>query len=1459
MRIAVIGPLEVLTDDGVPTAVPGAKERLLLAVLTASAPGAVSTDRLVEAMWDGAPPVTARKSLQAHVVRLRSALEPDRPPGSAGRYVVRRGTGYVLTLPRGDLDVLAFGDLASWGRAHLASGDAAEARRLLTAALDLWRGEPYGDWPDAAFADGERRRLAEVREGAVTALLETRLALGEHADALPDLERLIADDPLQEERWRLLALALYRCGRQGDALAAVRRARRVLAEDLGADPGPRLRAMEAALLAQDPALDGPGVAPPRPAGGARQPDVAVCPYKGLATYEAADAALFHGRDRVVAHLVGRLVDAPVAVVSGPSGAGKSSLVRAGLVPALTGGALPGSGAWRAVVVTPGRRPVDALAGLTGQAPPAEPVVLVCDQTEELWAPGMDAAERTAFLDTVLGLVQDGVAVRCVLVLRADHVGRLAEHAAFAEVLGSALVLVPALGEQDLRTVVGEPARSVGLTVDPELEDTVVADVLGRPGALPLLSTALVGTWERRRGNRLTLAGYLEAGGVAGALARSAEDVYASLEGEEREAAHRLLVRLADAEEGGVLVRRPQPLVELDLDGEQGGRRRAVVDAFVARRLLAVDGEYLDVAHEALFTAWPRLARWLDDDAAGRAVRRHLAPAAQDWLHGGEREDELYRGARLAAALDWAAGPDADLTQVERRFLAASQARADAELTAAHDRARSEAAARTRTRRLARGLAAMLVLALVGGGLAVRAQRAAEEASTVADAHRLAALSTTVGSLDVSLLLAAQAVRLADTPEAQDGLLAALATHGRAQRAVPFGGEAQGAWLGGGGRILFLGVGPRFEAWRIGPSTQPRPILDIPFDWGGLTGFDASPTGNVLMVTGGEESLPWVRRVLADGTSEAVLHGGRALGGFPVGGAFDAGGEWFHVLLATPGDAPGGGSTFRVVDVHPVDGTVRPTGTAGGHPAPPGSLRADFADDGGSFVLWDSGLTAPATLVDLSGGGTSPLRPQPGSVAPRTYRAVPPGVAQLDENGGVTLYDGRGDAVQHLDVHQEAVHDVVVSPDGTWAVTTGAGPAVVVWDVDGSTGRWSQRESLAGHDGAVVSAVVDPSGGRLYTVGRDNTVIAWDMGPGGGFGAAYRGLGDRWIVAPPALVDPDGPLVAPTRPGSFLGDRPGARRPDTTTVAATFLDPLTGDVLDEVVVGDTGSTVGFSASVAVSPDRRMVAITWGLGVTVLDTRTRQVVARIEPQASGVWSAGWTPDGSRLLLGMQGSVPGFGPGQVAVLDTATWQIDDVIDIDGSAQVTEAGPDGRLLAVASTVTPTLVVLDAETLAVERTVPLGATGLVLDLSFSPDGGLLAAGTESGLLHVLDTGSWNPVREPATVHDGRVLQVEWLDPRTAVTAGDDGRVSLVDVERGLLRARPMPSSSEQDPGYTHAVPLPGQLVVLHGDRAGRRYPMDPAVWLDQACDVAGRDLTRSEWARYLPDRDWEPTCSDRP
>ena len=314
-----------------------------------------------------APPPTARRSLQAHVVRLRTSLEPERPRGSPGQFVVRRGDAYALAVSPGSVDVGAAAVAASAGRAARAEGDLLSARRQFEAALAYWRGEPFEDWRTAGWAEGERRRLADLQASILEARVDVDLDLGRHRELVAELEARIAADPLREGWWIRLMLALYRSDRQADALAAARRARARLVQDLGVDPGPALARMEQAILIQadDLLLPLPGRVDGAAAGvpGRTRPAVAACPYRGLAVYEPADAGLFHGRSAAVRALTARLRATRLVVVSGPSGVGKSSVVRAGLVPELLRGCVPHSVDAGVLVIKPGPRPADELAPL----------------------------------------------------------------------------------------------------------------------------------------------------------------------------------------------------------------------------------------------------------------------------------------------------------------------------------------------------------------------------------------------------------------------------------------------------------------------------------------------------------------------------------------------------------------------------------------------------------------------------------------------------------------------------------------------------------------------------------------------------------------------------------------------------------------------------------------------------------------------------------------------------------------------------------------------------------------------------------------------------------------------------------------------------------------------------------------------------------------------------------------
>jgi YVTN family beta-propeller protein len=261
----ILGPLEVLRSG---RAVPlgGPRQRAVLAVLLLQANRVVSVDRLVEDVWEGHAPEASVTSLQTYVFHLRRALEPGRPRGGAGEVLATRDRGYLLQLSPECLDAAVFEDGLAAGLAALEAGRHSQARERLGRALDLWRGPVLADLSDYAFIQAEAARLEELRLAAWEGRIEADLALGRHGAVTAELERLVADHPLRERLHGQLMLALYRCGRQADALAAYRRVRDLLAGELGIDPGEPLRRLHASVLAHDPALDRDGGRPAPPGG-----------------------------------------------------------------------------------------------------------------------------------------------------------------------------------------------------------------------------------------------------------------------------------------------------------------------------------------------------------------------------------------------------------------------------------------------------------------------------------------------------------------------------------------------------------------------------------------------------------------------------------------------------------------------------------------------------------------------------------------------------------------------------------------------------------------------------------------------------------------------------------------------------------------------------------------------------------------------------------------------------------------------------------------------------------------------------------------------------------------------------------------------------------------------------------------------------------------------------------------
>jgi len=437
------------------------------------------------------------------------------------------------------------------------------------------------------------------------------------------------------------------------------------------------------------------------------------PYKGLLYFTEADADNFFGRDAWTARLIERLQancdagEAFLAVV-GASGSGKSSLVRAGLIPALRNGAIPGSESWPIHIITPGVHPLESLAASltrTSESVTATATLMddlardprnlhlyarkqctdnrllvVVDQFEETFTACKDAVERRTFVDSLLYATAAETAgpVIVVLTVRADFYAHCAQFDALREALARHQEYLGSLSMDELRQAIEEPAQRNSWILQPGLTDLLLREVGAtgegepEPGALPLLSHALLETWKRREGSVLTLAGYHASGGVRGALAQTAEAVYVHLSPEEQILARGIFLRLTELGEGAQDTRRAATLNELIPRRETAPAVETLLKTLADARLVTTEAEHVEVAHEALIREWPTLRIWLDEDREWLRLHRQLTRDAQEWERLRRDPDVLYRGTRLARAVEWGEEHTGDLNTLEQEFLTVSQ-------------------------------------------------------------------------------------------------------------------------------------------------------------------------------------------------------------------------------------------------------------------------------------------------------------------------------------------------------------------------------------------------------------------------------------------------------------------------------------------------------------------------------------------------------------------------------------------------------------------------------------------------------------------------------------------------------------------------------------------------------------------------------------------------------------------
>lgn len=527
---------------------------------------------------------------------------------------------------------------------------------------------------------------------------------------------------------------------------------------------------------------------------------ARCPYPGLTSFRTQDAGWFFGRDRAVADLLGLVADAaiagnPVAVI-GPSGIGKSSLLRAGLAPAVLGGALPGHGPGGTDVLylTPTAQPLRELHAYDMRRPLTSYALVIVDQFEEVFTLCEDMAERETY---IAELCRRSVAeLPMVLGLRADFYGHCLAHPPLQAALRSHALPLGPMTVAELREAITVPATAEGLTLEPGLVELLLRDLGAMhgtdtcpAGALPLLAHALRATWQQRTDGVLTVAGYERTGGISGAVAATAERLYARLDPQEQNTARKVMLSLVRVGDGEDEVRQPADrgaLVQAHTAAE------GVVEAFTGARLLTSHADHVEISHEALLRAWPRLREWIDADRSALRLRRQLTEAATAWSAEGHDDGLLYRGARLTAAEEWAAAHPGQTSPTETDFLH----------TARHHQQRGI----RRLRRLVATLAVITVVALTATVFAVVKGREAGDQRDVALSSGLAAQADLLQTTDpaLGLLLGLAALNAHDTEAARSAVLSSSATP-YATRFLGDGQVSQAAAMSPDGSVMASGT------------------------------------------------------------------------------------------------------------------------------------------------------------------------------------------------------------------------------------------------------------------------------------------------------------------------------------------------------------------------------------------------------------------------------------------------------------------------------------------------------------------------------------------------------------------------------------------------------------------------------------------------------------------------------